>query len=229
MKAYGKNVFNELKSNVKNIKKVYLSSSFSDKEIIDFIRDKKIPYVTVEKNKFDHMVDGNTQGIILEINEYEYKNIKDIDTTQKKIVVLDHLEDPHNFGAIIRTCEAYGVKSIIIPKDRSVSVTPTVIKTSTGALEYVNIYQVTNLKNTIDFLKDNGYFVYGAEADGKVYEEVDYAEKMVLVIGSEGRGITRVVRDACDEIISIPMKGHVNSLNASVSFGILIYGTKNWF
>lgn len=227
MKAYGKNVFNELKTNVKNIKKVYLSTTFNDKEIIDFIKINKIPYVSVEKNKFDHMVDGNTQGIILEINEYEYKNIKDIDTTQKKIVILDHLEDPHNFGAIIRTCEAYGVKSIIIPKDRSVTVTPTVIKTSTGALEYVDIYEVANLKNAIEYLKDKGYFVYGAEADGKLYETISYAEKMVLVIGSEGHGMTRVVRDACDEIISIPMNGHVNSLNASVSFGILIYGTKN--
>ena len=227
MRVYGKNVFNELKTDVKNIKKVYLSSSFTDKEIINFIKENKLPYVTVEKNKFDHMVDGNTQGIIFEINEYEYKDIKDIDITEKKIVILDHLEDPHNFGAIIRTCEAYGVKSIIIPKDRSVSVTPTVMKTSTGALEYVNVYLVTNLKNAIDYLKDKGYFVYGAEADGKDYESVNYADRMVLVIGSEGHGMTRVVRDACDEIISIPMKGHVNSLNASVSFGILIYGTKN--
>lgn len=227
MKVYGKNVFNELKSDIYNIRKVYLSSSFSDKQIIDFIKTNKIPYVTVEKNKFEHMVQGNTQGIILDINDYEYKDIKNIDTSEKKIVILDHLEDPHNFGAIIRTCEAYGVKSVIIPKDRSVLVTPTVMKTSTGALEYVNIYQVTNLKNAIEFLKDNGYFVYGAEADGKNYEEVNYSEKMVLVIGSEGHGMTRVVRDACDEIISIPMKGRVNSLNASVSFGILIYGTKN--
>ena len=227
MKVYGKNVFNELKNDVTNIKKVYLSSSFTDKEIIDFIKENKIPYVTVEKNKFDHMVQGNTQGIILEVSEYEYKDIKDIDVTEKKIVILDHLEDPHNFGAIIRTCEAYGVKSIIIPKDRSVTVTPTVVKTSTGALEYVSIYEVTNLTNAIDYLKDNGYFVYGAEADGKDYEAVDYSDKMVLVIGSEGHGLTRVVRNACDEIISIPMKGHVNSLNASVSAGILIYGTKN--
>lgn len=227
MKVFGKNVFNELKNNKDTIKKVYLSSSFKDKEIINYIQENKIPYVTVEKSKFNQLVNGHTQGIILEIAEYEYKNIKDIDTNEKKIVILDHLEDPHNFGAIIRTCEAYGVKSIIIPKDRSVSVTPTVIKTSTGAIEYVNIYQVTNLKNAIDYLKDNGYFVYGAEADGKEYEEVDYSEKMVLVIGSEGFGLTRVVREACDEIISIPMKGHVNSLNASVSFGVLIYGIKN--
>ena len=227
MKVYGKNVFNELKSNKENIKKVYLSSSFHDKDIIDFIKENKIPYVNVLKPKFDKMVEGHTQGIILEINDYEYKNIKDLDTTEKKVVILDHLEDPHNFGAIIRTCEACGVKSIIIPKDRSISVTPTVIKTSTGAIEYVNIYEVVNLKNAITFLKENGYFVYGAEADGKVYDEVDYADKVALVIGSEGFGLSKGVRDACDEIISIPMCGHVNSLNASVSFGVLIYGIKN--
>lgn len=227
MKVFGKNVFNELKNNASQIKKVYLSSSFKDQNIINYIKDNKIPYVTVERNKFDHMVDGHTQGIILDINEYEYRDLKNIDTTQKKIVILDHLEDPHNFGAIIRTCEAYGVKSIIIPKDRSVSVNATVMKTSTGALEYVDIYEVVNLKNAIDFLKDNGYFIYGAEADGKDYDEVDYSDKMALVIGSEGFGLSKSVRNACDEIISIPMKGHVNSLNASVSFGILIYGIKN--
>jgi len=227
MKVFGKNVFNELKNNKERIKKVYLSSSFNDKSIIEYIQQNKIPYITVEKKKFDKIVDGHTQGIILEINEYAYKNIKDIDLTQKKIVVLDHLEDPHNFGAIIRTCEAYGVKSIIIPKDRSVTVNATVIKTSTGALEYVDIYEVTNLKNALEFLKDNGYFVYGAEADGIDYDKVNYSEKMALVIGSEGFGLSKIVREACDEIISIPMNGHVNSLNASVSFGVLIYGIKN--
>lgn len=227
MKVFGKNVFNELKNNKEQIKKVYLSSSFKDKDIIDFIKSNNIPYITVDKKKFDNMVNGNTQGIILEVSEYEYKDFKSIDINQKKIVILDHLEDPHNFGAIIRTCEACGVKSIIIPRDRSVSVNATVVKTSTGALEYVDIYEVTNLKVAIDYLKDKGYFVYGAEADGKDFEIVDYSEKMVLVIGSEGNGISRVVRNACDEIISIPMRGHVNSLNASVSFGVLIYGIKN--
>lgn len=227
MKVYGKNVFNELKNNTKQIKKVYLSSAFKDKDIIDFIRENKISYVTLDKKKFDAMSEGNTQGIILDIQEYAYKDLKDLDLSLKQIVILDHLEDPHNFGAIIRTCEARGVKAIIIPKDRSVTVNATVMKTSTGALEYVDIYEVANLKNAIEYLKKNGYFVYGAEADGKPYDEVDYSEKMALVIGSEGNGIGRVVREACDEIISIPMYGHVNSLNASVSFGVLIYGIKN--
>lgn len=227
MKVYGKNVFNELKNNAKRIRKVYLSSSFKDREIIDFISKNKIPYVSLDKKAFDRMADGHAQGIILDIDDYEYKDFKDIDTTLKKIVFLDHLEDPHNFGAIIRTCEAAGVKAIVIPKDRSVNVNATVMKASTGALEYVDIYEVTNLKGAIERLKECGYFVYGAEADGTMYDQVDYSEKMVLVIGSEGNGLSRIVREACDEIISIPMYGHVNSLNASVSFGVLIYGIKN--
>lgn len=227
MKVYGKNVFNELKTNADKIKKVYLSSSFRDETIMNFIREHKISFVTVEKRKFDSMVDGNTQGIILDVEDYEYKKLEEIDTSLKKIVVLDHLEDPHNLGAIIRTCEACGIKAIIIPKDRSVQITPTVVKTSTGALEYVDIFQVANLKQALEYLKKNGYFVYGAEADGRDYDKVSYSDKMVLVIGSEGHGLSRLVREACDEIISIPMYGHVNSLNASVSFGVLAYGIKN--
>ncbi len=227
MKVYGKNVFNELREDKGRIKKVYISSSFHDNEIMDYIKNNKIPYVQVDKHKFDRMVDGNTQGIIIDITDFEYKDLKELDLSTKQVVVLDHLEDPHNFGAIIRTCEARGVKAIIIPKDRSVQVTPTVVKTSTGALENVDIYRVTNLKNALEYLKDNGYFVYGAEADGRDYDKVDYSDKMVLVIGSEGFGLTKIVRDACDEIISIPMNGKVNSLNASVSFGVLIYGIKN--
>ena len=227
MRVYGKNVFNELKNNTAQIRKVYLSSSFKDREIMKFIVDNKIPYVSLDKKAFDRMAEGNTQGIILEVDDFKYKNLKDIDTSAKKIVILDHLEDPHNFGAIIRTCEAAGVKTIIIPKDRSVSVNATVVKTSTGALQYVDIVEVTNLRVAIDYLKDEGYFIYGAEADGQMYDEVDYSEKMVLIIGSEGNGLSRIVREACDEIVSIPMYGHVNSLNASVSFGVLIYGIKN--
>ena len=141
--------------------------------------------------------------------------------------MLDHLEDPHNFGAIIRTCEAAGIKSIIIPKDRSVSVTSTVMKTSAGALEHVNIAMVSNLVNVIDDFKDNGYFVYAADMDGTNYKQVNYADKVLLVIGSEGNGLGRLVKKNCDEILSIPQFGHVNSLNASVAAAILIYGIVN--
>ena len=225
MIVFGKNVFNELKNNAKSIKKVYLSKSFHDKEIIDFIKASGIKYETVDSRRLDEMESGNHQGIIAVINEYEYKEIDSI-LNEDVIVILDHLEDPHNFGAIIRTCEAAGIKGIIIPKDRSVSVNGTVMKTSSGALEYVSIVAVSNLVNTIKKLKDNNYFIYAAEADGVNYKAVDYHNKCVLVIGSEGNGISRLVRDNSDVIVSIPMQGKVNSLNASVAAGILIYGIK---
>lgn len=221
MKVYGKNVFNEL--NIKKIRKVYLSNNFSDKKIIKKIRENKIKFVNVEQKVLDNMFKHN-QGIVVEIDDYEYKKIEEIDFEEEMIIILDHLEDPHNFGAIIRTCEAKGIKTIIIPRDRGVIVTETVMKTSSGALNNVNIVMVTNLVKALDKLKNKGYFIYGAEANGKNYKNIDYADKIGLVIGSEGRGLSRLVKENCDEIISIPMKGKINSLNASVAAAILIYG-----
>ena len=145
----------------------------------------------------------------------------------KVVVMLDHLEDPHNLGAIIRTCEAAGIKSVIIPKDRSVGVTSTVMRTSSGALEYVDVAMVNNLVNTIEEFKKNGYFVYAADMDGTNYRDVSFADKVLLVIGSEGNGVGRLVKKSCDQILSIPQYGSVNSLNASVAAGILIYGIVN--
>ena len=159
------------------------------------------------------------------IQQYKYLNIEDIENDKDAnfVVMLDSLEDPHNFGAIIRTCECAGVNYIIIPKKRSVSVNSTVYKTSAGALNNVKIVEVVNLSNTITKLKDLGYWVYGAEAGSKDYKEIDYSGKTCLVIGSEGHGLKQIVASSCDEIISLPMKGKVNSLNASVASGILIY------
>ena len=219
MRVSGKNVFNEI--DIKNIKKVYLSKNFKDNKILEAIKNNKIKYVITENNIMDKMIKNN-QGIIIDINDYEYKNINDI--SSDFVLILDHLEDPHNFGAIIRTAESIGIKDIIIPKDRSVSVNETVMKTSAGALNYVNIIQVTNLVNAINYLKDNGYFIYGAEADGVNYKNINFNDKKCLVIGSEGNGISNLVRKNCDEIISLTMKGHVNSLNASVAAAILMYG-----
>jgi len=219
MKVSGKNVFNEI--DIKNIRKVYLSKNFKDKNIIDFIQKNKIKYIISEPKILDNMI-RNNQGIVVDINDYEYKDLNIID--DDFVVLLDHLEDPHNFGAIIRTCESRGIKNIIIPKDRSVSVNETVMKCSAGALNHVNIIQVTNLVNAINYLKEHGFFIYGAEADGINYKSVSYSDKVCLVVGSEGKGISPVVRKNCDEIISLPMKGHVNSLNASVAAAILIYG-----
>lgn len=226
MKVFGKNVFNELRDNVSSIKKVYLAKNFTDKDIINFIKDNRISYSVMDQHKMDGMVEGRHQGIIIVVDDYEYSDYKEM-LNDNIVVMLDHLEDPHNFGAIIRTCEAAGIKSIIIPKDRSVSVTSTVMKTSAGALEHVNIAMVNNLVNVMDDFKDNGFFVYAADMDGENYKGVDFAEKVLLVIGSEGNGVGRLVKKNCDQILSIPMYGRVNSLNASVAAAILIYGIVN--
>ena len=222
MLVYGKNVLKEL--DIKKIRKVYLSKTLKDFNVQKFLSDNHIRYELVDSNRLDKMVNGNHQGVVIDINDYDYFNLSDINPDENFIVMLDHLEDPHNLGAIIRTCECAGIKTIIIPKDRSVRVNDTVMKVSTGALERVKVVLVSNLVATIDKLKEQGYFIYSADMNGKNYKEVDYAAKKVLVIGNEGNGISRLVKENSDEIISIPMKGELNSLNASVSAGILIYG-----
>lgn len=226
MKVYGKNVFNELKENVGAIRKVYLAKSFNDKEIINFIKENKISYTTTDNKVMDKMVDGKHQGIIVVINDYDYVDYKTL-YSDKIVVVLDHLEDPHNFGAIIRTCEAAGIHSIVIPKDRGVSVNSTVMKTSAGALEHVNVAMVNNLVKTIDDFKKSGFFVYGADMNGHNYKDISFSDKVLLVIGNEGKGMGRLVRETCDEIVSIPQYGKINSLNASVATAIIIYGIVN--
>src|SRR5574344_1935591 len=220
MRVAGKNVFNELDKN--KIKKIYLSKNFHDDEILKEIKKNNLSYVLTDSNVLDKMLSHN-QGLIMEISDYNYGTMDDI-KDDSFIIMLDHLEDPHNFGAIIRSCEARGIKNIIIPKDRSVNVNETVMKTSTGAINHVNVVMVTNLVDAMNKLKDVGFYVYAAEADGQDFRKVDYADKILLVIGSEGFGLSRLVRQNADQIISIPMKGEVNSLNASVSAGILMYG-----
>ncbi len=225
MLVFGKNVFYELNNSPDNIRKIYLSNSFKDQKTLDLIQKNKLSYLKMDNKKMDHLVDGNHQGIIIEINDYAYESLEKV-MGDEFIVILDHLEDPHNLGAIIRTCEASGVKSIIIPKDRSAQVNGTVMKVSSGALENVKVCQVSNLVNTINKLKDNGYFVYGADMIGKDHKSISYANKIVLVIGNEGAGISKLIKDNCDELIKINMLGKINSLNASVAAGILIYGIK---
>jgi 23S rRNA (guanosine2251-2'-O)-methyltransferase len=136
---------------------------------------------------------------------------------------LDHIEDPHNFGAIIRTAEAAGVDAIIIPKDRSVDVNSTVMKTSAGALENMKVVQVTNLTNTIKELKQKGYWFVATDMEGTDYDKVDYKGNIAIVIGNEGSGISRLVKENCDFVATIPMTGSINSLNASVAAGIILF------
>ena len=218
MYVYGKNVAKDINSKVE---KVYVVNNFKDKEILKNI---KAPIVYVDKNKLDKMVDGVHQGIVLKIADYEYKDISELNSDI--VVMLDHLEDPHNFGAIIRTCEAAGVKDIIIPKDRSVKVNSTVMKTSAGCLDRVNIYEVTNLVQTINYLKKNNYWIIGTDMKGTDYKNIDYKGKIVIIIGNEGNGMSRLVKESCDFIATIPMQGEVNSLNASVAAGIIIFETR---
>lgn len=226
MLVYGKNVINEILVNGKHIKKLYISDNFNDENILSKLNKSNVTYERIDKNRLDKMC-GNalTQGICAEIKDYKYIAIDDIvkDENCKFIVMLDSLEDPHNFGAIIRTCECAGVDYIIIPKNRSVSVNATVYKTSCGAINNVKICEVANLSNTIRKFKELGFWVYGADANGKNYKTIDLSGKILLVIGSEGRGLKNIVNSNCDEIISLPMNGKVNSLNASVAAGILIY------
>ncbi|HIS90694.1 MAG TPA: 23S rRNA (guanosine(2251)-2'-O)-methyltransferase RlmB [Candidatus Faecisoma merdavium] len=218
MYVYGKNVAKDINS---KIEKVYVANNFKEKEILKNI---KAPIVYVDKNKLDKMVDGVHQGIVLKIADYDYKDISELNSDV--VVMLDHLEDPHNFGAIIRTCEAAGVKDIIIPKDRSVKVNSTVMKTSAGCLDRVNIYEVTNLVQTINYLKKNDYWIIGTDIKGTDYKDIDYKGKIVIIIGNEGNGMSRLVKEACDFIATIPMKGEVNSLNASVAAGIIIFESR---
>ena len=225
MYIYGKNVAKETLENNKKILKAFICKDFSDKNIVSMLQKRNISIETLTKSEIDKLASGNNQGIILSVPDYEYCKLDDLLFSDKPfIVILDHLEDPHNFGAIIRTCEAAGVDGIIIPKDRSVSVNSTVMKTSAGALNNMKICMVTNLNRTIDELKEKGIWVVGTDmADSVPYDSLDYDMPVAIIIGSEGFGISRLVREKCDYVVNIPMKGKVNSLNASVAAGILIY------
>jgi len=216
MLVYGRNVLKELDK--KRIKKIYVSSN----ELVKYLKENNYKFEFVPKQRLDKMVSGNHQGIVIDIYDYDYYMMEDIDSDF--VVILDHLEDPHNFGSIIRTCECLGVTNIIIPKDRSVSVNDTVVKVSTGAIEHVKIIMVSNLVNAIKKLQQMNYFVYAADMDGVDYRTLTYSEKKALIIGNEGSGISKRVKDNSDVVVSIPMKGKLNSLNASVSAGILLYG-----
>jgi len=222
MYIYGKNVAMEALSQKGKVRKAFVYKKFNDKELLNEIRKQNIKISYLEKHELDKIEDGNHQGIILDVMDYEYASLDDV-MEEDIIVMLDHLEDPHNFGAIIRTCEAAGIKSIIIPKDRSVRVNSTVTKVSVGTIENVNIAMVNNLVNTLKELKDKGYWVIGTDMEGTDYKKIDYSGKIVIVIGSEGKGLSRLVQENCDFIASIPMKGTVNSLNASVAAALIIY------
>ncbi len=227
MYIYGKNVCREKLNISDNINKVYISKSFKDQELINKIKEKGIKINYVDNIFLDRKINGTHQGIIMEVDEVKMYTLEEVlntikDKTNPLIVILDHLEDPHNFGAIIRTSEALGVDAIIIPSDRSVKVNSTVIKTSAGSINYIKLIRVPNLQVAIKKLKENNFWIIGTDMQGDDYTKIDYNMPTCLIIGNEGKGISNVVKKNCDFIATIPMTGKINSLNASVSCGIIL-------
>lgn len=230
MIIFGKNAVREALIQKRTIKQIYVNQ---EKWLNDLkhsgVEIPKVKITVLSSKQMDERFKGNHQGIAVETIEYDYINIRDLinknkDSENVSLIMLDGLEDPHNLGAILRTADATGMNGVIIPKNRSVSLNSTVAKVSTGAIEHVDVSQVTNLVQTIKDLKKEGYWVIGLEMEGSVdYRSQDYLGKIVVVIGSEGKGISRLVKEECDYMINIPMIGHVTSLNASVSASIIFY------
>ncbi len=224
MFVFGRNVAHEYLDEGKKINKIYLLDTFNDKDILNKINKNQVKVQRLSKIDLNKKVSGVHQGIILDVPDYKYASIDDIISKDNPlIVILDHIEDPHNFGAIIRTCEATGVDGIIIPDDRCCDVNGTVVKTSVGTTEKVKIVKVKNLVNTIERLKKDGFWIFGTDMNGEEYYNLDYKGKTAIICGNEGSGMSRLVREKCDFIASIPMSGTVNSLNASVATAVIIF------
>lgn len=225
MYIYGKNVAKEKITSGGKINKAYLSEKFNDHELIKLLQNNRVKYTFVPEKFLNSKVDGLHQGIILDVDDvetYDFNYLKELNKENPVVVMLDHLEDPHNFGAIIRTCEALGIDAIIIPNDRTVNITGTVVKTSAGAIYNVPIIRVVNLNTCIKNLKDIGYWIFGTDMHGTDYRQLDYNMPVCLIIGNEGKGMSKTLKDNCDFITTIPMTGKINSLNASVSAGIIL-------
>lgn len=230
MRIYGRKILREVLSSGMKVKKVYFATlenpSKDFLELVELVRKAGIAYKFVSKKKADNLVGGEkSQGVVVDLEEFSYWDIHDAAEKfdDPFVLLLDRIQDPHNFGAIIRTAVASGVDFIVIPKDRSVKVTPAVVKVSAGYVFRIPIVVVTNMARTIDFLKDRGIWIYAASAGGKTYYEADLKKPVGIVLGNEGKGIRRLVLEKCDGVISIPMKNGVESLNVAVSAGIIMY------
>lgn len=235
---YGKNSVEAiLKNSERPINKLYILATIKRDNKINYIlkiaHDNKIPVTMVSKDKMNKILGEsvNHQGVIASVSPIQYADLDEIiekSKTSKRLplfVVLDNIEDPQNLGAIVRTAEVFGADGIIIPKRRSAPVTAAVAKASAGAIEYIPIIQVSNLVATINTLKDNGIWVFGAEfkAESKFVYDVDLNIPCALVMGSEGKGLSRLVKDTCDVLIKIPQLGKTNSLNVANALSIVLY------
>lgn len=230
---FGRNVVKEALTAGREIEYIMISSGKnvgSIRPILGLAKEKKIVIKEVPSKSLDEMSQGIPhQGIAAAISAHQYYSVDDIlnEAKQKNeapfIVIADGLEDPHNLGAIIRTAECAGAHGLIIPKRGAVGLTATVEKTSAGALEHLKVAKVTNLSNTIEYLKSQGLWIFCADMDGRPYFKENLSGPIALVIGSEGAGVSRLVKQKCDVTLSIPLKGNISSLNASVAAGVLMY------
>ena len=227
MLVYGRNVAERIlkdEKNLKKVRKIYVEKNYYEKNEILSSENLKSRIRFMSKLELDNLADGVHQCIIIDMEDYQYTPLnKIIEKEYDKVLILDHILDPHNFGAIIRTAVAAGFNAIIIPNDRQVLINSTVVKTSVGTVFDIDIVLVTNLNNTIKILKDNGFWIYGTVMNGEDYREVDYNGKACLIIGNEEKGISKLVKENCDFLVTIPISPKIDSLNASVAAGILIY------
>lgn len=230
----GRNAVIELLESGRDINKIFVSSgekNGSINKILAMAKEKRVIVTEVNKNKLEEMANSdNHQGVIAIVPPFEYCDIDDILDCAKSrnedpfILILDGIEDPHNLGAIIRTAETAGVHGIIIPKRRAASVNSTVAKVAAGAVEHMNIARVNNINEAIRYLKENDIWVCGTDIDtNKYHYDQDLTGPLAIVIGSEGFGMSKLVKENCDFLVKIPMKGKITSLNASVSAGIVVY------
>lgn len=229
----GKNPVIEALKSERDINKIWIAEGSNRgqmNQITSLAKEGNVLVQFVPKKKIDQMTEGNHQGVVAQVAAYEYAEVDDILSAAEKrneapfIILLDELEDPHNLGSILRTADAVGAHGVIIPKRRAVGLTATVAKASTGAIEYIPVARVTNLARTIDELKDRGVWIVGTDAKGKEdYRNVDGKMPIGLVIGSEGKGMGRLVKEKCDFLLRLPMQGSVTSLNASVAASLLMY------
>ncbi len=224
---YGRNTVTAYLESNSNIKKLYVFNKGNFKDVVAMAKRRNVKVEFVDKFKLDKMVDGIHQGLVIEIEDYKYYSLDEItkNAEHKLIVICDQLEDPHNLGAILRTCDAVGVDGVIVGKHRSVGLGPTVAKVSTGAINTVKVHEATNIVNTIKALKDEGYWIIAAENGVSAVNYTDFSVDMpiALVVGSEGKGVSRLVIKECDILTTIPMNGSVNSLNVSVATAVLLY------
>lgn len=231
--VFGRHPAVEVLKSDRDINKVFLQDGLSGSkmnEIHKLAKKHKVQISFVPKSKLDKLVDGkNHQGVVVTASPVEYASLDDLYNVAKEkdedpfFILLDGVEDPHNLGSILRTADATGVHGVIIPNRRAVGLTSTVSKASTGAIEHVPVARVTNLNQTIQQLKDDGFWIFGTDMDGTDYREWNVEGSIGLVIGSEGDGISHLVKENVDQMLTIPMVGHVQSLNASVASSVLMY------